>query len=563
MKSLSKYVLVTSLGLAVGCSSATEPGPAGATSPDDAAETAKLALTTDVLADTDLGGMRFTVTQVDCATGDPIVPGYTETADVDLADMYIPGGNGTFEDAPYDADSQHLFADQYFDLAPGCYDVLVEPIQENGDPSQDCWSAHQDNIEVFAGSTTETLLILQCRGEDNGGLDIIGTANHPPQIDELEFQPSKFTCEQETRVCIDISDPDSDPMEVDWSAGLSGAQIVSTSQQTTDEGVTTACATISAATPGTYQIKATVFDMGYDANGNLVRIEDLLIAQGDPHPSRAAIKFPIHVLSEEDCIETCECPEGFQISDDGESCIRVESVEPTYNGTTHTVCEGDYNGNYSALGAMYPDGTPETNAFFGMTYDDPSSRLNTVGVWACGQNGGVGTQPTNEWIGFTKCIDVPADGDYLVGMGADNQIRFSVDGSLIFSKTGSAMENFRRWWMTPISLTAGTHVIELEGRNNGSDASFGAEIYGPFPAGSLNSDAAMMAADVENNIIFSTGDLIGQEFQTGQNSGWSCPDGYAVSMCGDKPECTRIREIPCLEEAEPADPAEPVRPGGQ
>ncbi|MFP4597639.1 MAG: hypothetical protein ACOC9J_05065 [Persicimonas sp.] len=544
MKSLTKGLLVLSLGLAVGCSSAVDPAEDPAAASNDGAETAGLALTTDVLADTDLGGVSFTVTEVDCTTGDPIVPANTETADIDLADMYIPGGNGTFEDSPYDADSQHLFADQYFDLAPGCYDVLVEPIQANGDPSEDCWSAHQDGVQVFPSTTTEILLIMQCRGEETGGLDVIASVNHPPQIDDLQFEPSKFTCEEQTRVCLTISDPDSDPMDVVWTTGSSDAQVISTSQQTDADGNTIACATIESSTPGSYDIKATVYDLGYDDNGNLVPIEDLLAAQGDPHPSHAAIKFPFHVLSEEDCI--CECPEGFDLNADGDGCVRIDTVEATYNGTTHRVCEGDDIASYTGHGARYPDGSTQQNAFFGQTWQTSDGRLNDIGVWACDASGNGWSNPVDEWIGFSHCLEVPADGDYLVGMAGDNQIRFSVDGNLVFSKTGTSTDNFSYWWMNAVTLTAGTHIIELEGRNNGSYAAFGADIYGPFPAGSLSNSAAMAAADVENNILFSTENMLGQAFETGENSGYSCPDGYAVNMCGQKPMCTQVIEKECL-----------------
>jgi hypothetical protein len=533
----------------VGCSSAIDSEPNEPASASEGAETARLKLTTDVLADTDLGGVRYTVTEVDCNTGDPIVPANVETADVDLADMFIPGGNGTFEDTPYDADSEHLFADQYFDLAPGCYDVLVEPIQENGDLSRDCWSAHQDGVEVFASSTTEILLIMQCRGEDNGGLDVIATANHPPSIDDLQFDPSKFTCEETTRVCVTVSDPDSDPVEVTWNVGA-GTQVVSSTQEVNADGEIVACATIEATGgPGTYQVAATVHDMGYDDNGDLVTIEDLLIAQGDPHPSRATLRFPFHVLSEEDCIESCECPEGFDVSADGESCVRYDMFDATYNGSFFRVCEGDDIASYTGHGARYPGGDTLQNAFFGQTWTTADGRLNNIGVWACNASGSGGTNPVDEWIGFSHCLEVPADGDYLVGMAGDNQIRFSVDGNLVFSKTGGSTANFSNWWMNPVTLTAGTHILELEGRNNGSYAAFGAEIYGPFPAGSLSNDTAMAAADVENNIIFSTGDMLGDQFDIGENSGYSCPDGYTVNMCGEKPVCSQLIEKECLEES--------------
>ena len=518
--------------------------------PSSEAESARLALTTDVLADTDVGGMRFTVEQVDCATGAPITPPYTETVDADLEDMYIPGGNGTFEDAPYDADSQHLFADQYFDLPAGCYDVLVEPIQETGELSQDCWSAHQDGVEVVEGATTEIFLILQCEGDAPGGLDVIGSLNHPPQIGDLQFNPSKFTCEERTEVCVTVTDPDSDPVDVEWSIS-GGAQVVSTSQTTSDEDVTEACATIASQTPGSYDVTVTAYDLAYDDNGNLVPIEDLLAAQGDPHPSHVSLTFPFHVLDEEACIETCECPDGFQLNPAGDGCIQTDTTSATLNGTTFQVCKAETNRNYSRDGAQFPDGLIVENSFWGESYNDMDSRLNTVGVWACdpasvdtGETYPT-TEPTQEWIGFSHCLEVEESGEYLIGMGADNRMRFKINGNMVFQRNTNAVPNFTYWWVQSVHLNAGINIIELEGWNQSQAASFGAEISGPFPSGSLATDAAMASADYENNIIFSTENMVGQDFQLGETSGYSCPDGYALNTCGERPTCTQIIHEMC------------------
>lgn len=546
MNKFTKYLVFLCLGLTVGCTEAVEQVDTQTPSSNQNFETATLGLTTDTLANTDLGGVRYTVTEVDCATGDPVVPAHTESADVDLADMYIPGGNGTFEDTPYDADSEHLFADQYFDLAPGCYDVLVEPLQENGDLSEDCWSAHRDGVQVFAGVTTEILLIMQCRGEETGGLDVIATANHPPQIDDVQFEPSKFSCKERTQVCITISDPDSDPLAVKWDIEA-GAQIGGTTIETNAAGETVACATIAGAEPGTYQVAATVFDMGYNANGDPVPIEELLAIQGDPHPSRATLRFPFHQMSEDACI--CECPEGFELNEETDTCERTETTSVVVNGEPLNVCSGNRSRYYSMLGAKYPGGGVEQNAFFGQGLQDSvDGRLNQVGVWACDPDSDrTGTRPFDEWIGFSTCIHVEEEGEYLVGIGADNRVRFSVDGTQMsppqLENTDNVL-NFEYWWMQRVTLSAGSHTIEMEGYNEGNVAAFGAEIYGPFPAGSLGTDAAMAAADVENNIIFSTADMIGGTFLTGEDSGLSCPDGFAIDACSDKVSCTQtiIRE---------------------
>ena len=96
-----------------------------------------------------------------------------------------------------------------------------------------------------------------------------------------------------------------------------------------------------------------------------------------------------------------------------------------------------------------------------------------------------------------------------------------------------------------IPLASGLNIIEMEGWNQSQAASFGADIYGPFPAGSIVDDATMSAADYQGNVLWSTLDMIGEPFSIGEASGYSCPDGFVVNLCGDAPTCTRIERVPC------------------
>lgn len=64
--------------------------------------------------------------------------------------------------------------------------------------------------------------------------------------------------------------------------------------------------------------------------------------------------------------------------------------------------------------------------------------------------------------------------------------------------------------MISIPLTAGSHIIQMEGYNDHGPSIFGAEIYGPFEVGSTVDDASMASFDYRNNIVWSTGDQIGQ-----------------------------------------------------
>lgn len=504
----------------------------------DQVETTGLALTYDTLADTDVAGFQFTATAVDCATGLPIVPPSVFTAFEDLEDMYLPG-TGMFAGAPLDAASQHLFSDHFFAVPAGCYDVTVQPMTADGTPSRDCAPATQFGVTVLDGETTEIMLISQCRSDEtSGGLDVIAVLNHPPTITGLAYDPSKFICEDTTTVCVSVTDPDDDPITV--VPGGSGAWTVIGMTEETVDGVYTACYTLQFPGPGDYSITFTAFDMAFDTSGVLVTMEDILAAQGTSLPSRDTLNVPVHVLPEEDCIQTCECPEGFEVTPAGDECVRITQTDVTINGTQYRVCDGQPSPAYGWAGAQFPGGLISTLAFF-------TGRLNTVGVWACDSTtGAAGFSPINEWIGFSVCLNVEEAGDYMVGIAGDNRVRFRLNGSPVFTLDSSATTNFNYWWMTPIALNSGLNIVELEGKNDGSIAAFGAEIYGPYAPGSTVSDVSMSALDYVNNVMWSTADVVGQPFITGELSGVSCPDGYALNACEGELTCTLIERKECM-----------------
>ncbi|MCP4504563.1 MAG: hypothetical protein GY822_32045 [Deltaproteobacteria bacterium] len=430
---------------------------------------AGLALTFDIFDDTDVAGMEYTIIPVDCMTGMPFDPSTPVVVTEDLEDMLIPGGNGTFENAPFDANSGHLFSDHFFWLDEGCYDVAAQPIDENGEPSSDCASAHQDNVPVFDGQTTGILLISQCRGE--GALDVIVALNHPPAIANVEYDPSKFICEDATKICVTVFEVDNDPITGVFEVDATIATIVSTTSSMTAKVETQSCATILVHAPGTANVNFTVYDMGTNTEGDVVTIEELLLDQGDPNASHDALTFPVHLLSEKDCIGSCECPEGFEPTPAGEECVRSE-VRPTeLNGELLTVCKALTNANYGKLGGQYPEGTVETSSFYGESYNDLDSRLNSVGVWACGSEvSDIGetlpaSSPTGEWIGFSACLEIEEGADYLVGIAADNQMRFSLNGNLLYNYNTNAVQNSTYWWMNPVALNSGANIIALEGYN--------------------------------------------------------------------------------------------------
>ena len=119
----------------------------------------------------------------------------------------------------------------------------------------------------------------------------------------------------------------------------------------------------------------------------------------------------------------------------------------------------------------------QTNTYFGGTSVN-SGRLNNIGVWD-GTNPFTGNMttmnPLDQWIGFSRCINVPQDGEYLIGLAGDNKVRFALNGEMLIEKNTGDTANFNYWWVYKVNLTAGDNTIVLEGKNDGSIASIGVD----------------------------------------------------------------------------------------
>ena len=241
------------------------------------------------------------------------------------------------------------------------------------------------------------------------------------------------------------------------------------------------------------------------------------------------------------------CPNGYTLV--GENCVSTTTATTV---TAETITAAGTFATYSSYGARFcipgtyttcGSGAPASN-FFNTGNSDPfwgtlagfDGRLNEVGVW-------VNEPPVieDEWIGFSNCITAATDGQYLVALAGDNGIRFSLDGTQLvenpWDTTMAAVENFRYWWVWPLDLTAGEHVINLEGYDIGGSESFGCEIIGPFSSGTFttNTDFHIFTGTTGKdsytaNTIFSSSDEIGNTFDTQANT---CPSGYTYDVCSD------------------------------
>lgn len=237
------------------------------------------------------------------------------------------------------------------------------------------------------------------------------------------------------------------------------------------------------------------------------------------------------------------CDPGWTLSDDGLTCERLTVVAATANPTPYTIVKAPGNGAYGNLGGRFymPDNVTvdETINNVGSIWYNGStttgSRINKAGVWT-GVFVGGDAQPQNEYVGFTKCLQISEAKTYFLAIAGDNLYKFSVNGTMIFPVDGG----FLRQDIYEIPLNAGTNIIEVYGRNSSGPAALYAEIFD-------NTRAELKAAtDIsELTVLFSTLDKIGDNFDLGTTTGYSCPPGYALNTCAiGTPTCTLIEQSP-------------------
>lgn len=182
---------------------------------------------------------------------------------------------------PAESPTGRAFVDGLMVLPPGEYTICVQPLQANGEVSEEC-AAVSGDVTVVAEQTTEIVLVSQCEGAPNGAADIVAVLNDPPVIDDLNIGPSKFITECETaQLGVVATDPNGDALSYDWEilSGPPGALLLPTG----------ASASFTPGGPGDYELKVTVFD----ATGG-----------------SAELTFPIHVSASDEPCETAECPAG-------------------------------------------------------------------------------------------------------------------------------------------------------------------------------------------------------------------------------------------------------------
>jgi len=179
-----------------------------------------------------------------------------------------------------------------------------------------------------------------------------------------------------------------------------------------------------------------------------------------------------------------------------------------------------------------------------------SVTLTTVDVWRSTNqtNGplnriGIFSNPIVDgtWIGFTKCINLTYGKKYFVGLAADNDFKFYVDGELFVDTkicSSCSTSNFNYWKVYEVYLSAGSHVIQMLAFNcsTGTQATMGAEIYDNSLSELTNATSVSQLNRIFTTEDYKTGgpyyfDVVQLPNGTYTNQGYTCPAGYTYA-CG-------------------------------
>jgi hypothetical protein len=198
----------------------------------------------------------------------------------------------------------------------------------------------------------------------------------------------------------------------------------------------------------------------------------------------------------------------------------------------------------------HPNGFLNPNLLWGGAYATEAGRFRKSVIWMDST-----LAPVDEWIGISKTLELNESKTYRLGFGSTNNIRIKVNGKYLFNT--ETAPNFPKetynvfdiltikreaqaWTVVGLKLPSGKNIIEVEGLTTSSSAPMGIgfEIYDATESELKN---MRFESELENVMVFSTKDLIGSNYQLGEVSGLTCPDGYMLDTSVSYPYyCTKI-----------------------
>ena len=253
-------------------------------------------------------------------------------------------------------------------------------------------------------------------------------------------------------------------------------------------------------------------------------------------------------------------------------CYRIDTTGSTAPVFTLPAVDKNYI-DYSIFGTRFYDfgfnlngtGTILTTSTFVNVWksNNPTNGpMNRCSIWTTTSFIGL---PYKKWLGFSKCFTITENKTYYFGVAADNDFRAVLDGIEILNTFGGPYDNspyaFKYWHIYPINLSAGYHILELYGLNQGADGAFGCTIYD----NTLSELTGATSVSQLNEILTSSGQTTIELVQDLNNnyltSGYTCPEGYRFA-CG---ECTQFiycdkGDIPPNPPFPPVTPVPPAYP---
>lgn len=188
----------------------------------------------------------------------------------------------------------------------------------------------------------------------------------------------------------------------------------------------------------------------------------------------------------------------------------------------------------------------------------------------------ISPSPLSKRAGFSTCVNVPSDWEYIVAWWADNYFRATVDSVPVILNQTSEIFSYRHYIMTPIFLTKGAHLIQYSYYDWWGGAMTAWWLIWPFSTWSMidyNTKTPYSASTIKNfiysqgtgmftqersgipvvapvlwttNTLWKTSDEIGKNNIIGDGIWYSCPVWYIANIekniCGDI-SCVKIERI--------------------
>lgn len=257
---------------------------------------------------------------------------------------------------PVEGAGAHEFADALFVLAPGEYRICATPMSEGG-PSERC-AAVDGVATVLTEDTTEIVLVSQCEGAPNGGLDVITALNEPPSVNDLTITPSKFitTCETAS-ISVVADDPEGDALTYSWQVTDSPADSAPVLVGDGD------AASFAASTAGDYEVTITVTDV---------------------YGAEVSLSFPFHVTG-----APCFTGQAFSVTGVGASGT-IQTFTVPLSGTYRIEVSGAQGASPLSTGRVGGRGARMRGDFALTAGDVLQVLVGQAGVAAEGNGGGGG-----------------------------------------------------------------------------------------------------------------------------------------------------------------------------